>query len=948
VGNTLRIIMAGAAFLLAGAMAQAAEIPVTSTADSGGGSLRDAIFAANLTTGDDIIVIELAAGSIISVDSDLPAISRPLRIEADNPRIQLQPSLVSSASRGLQANSSTGSVEFVGLDISGFPVGVVVAEGIIGMYSTVVRDNDGDGVQVNNGVSGVIGNEVDGSEGCYIYGNGGVGIRLGAGGKMPNVTVRNNRIGVGPLGEVDGNSGAGLLVTGTEADVEFYILRNLIAANGGAGISVENAEAGFLIVGGNTIGLGADNAPAGNLGGGISITNTSTLLVGAAGGELPGREPNTISSNLTFGVQLTVESTGCSISRNDIVSTDGPGVLLTGGAFENVVVNNTLTSNTGAGIEVAAADCIGNNFTANEFRLNGDLVVLAEDAHGGQFPPGVNALFDRLEVAGAQGGQSFEWYADDGSGEVLPAGTGISQLFLEDLSSFYGQTIRVALTDINDGTSELSEAYEIQPPATVTEDNCPAGVAYDDDDATTSVQLPVEAEVGGFVMLFEPPSAPFHVQQVCLKLQAAGTGPLLGAVAFYQNQGGTPGALITRVPFGLQLTEDLTYYSIDVTDPRISIESSSVFIGLLYNKDAAPNVALAADAGEGVTARPLFRQLTSNGAWDSFGSVPLEFDVIGVRASGEETGCNAGIAFDDGTFEGSFGPTSVIAGFGLAATPPSYPYEFSGMCMRLFASDRRATFNATLNVYGYDQGTLGSLLLSTPLEAVPLTTSPSWFYFALPSGVTITENQAFFEVEWTLTQPGVVNEVMGYDANPATPLQDAFAKAAIDGSFVAMNLVVPGSPSVPAFRSFGWRIDGAPAGEGEGTVDGEGSIDGEGSVDGEGNIDGEGDPTEGEGEGEGAVGVPHSADPDGNFIIDLSEVLRVVQLYNADGFGCDAGEEDGFSTNPADRTCAPHNADYDTQDWLLSLSEMLRIVQIYNLQGYSNCPANPDGFCAGA
>jgi hypothetical protein len=365
-----------------------------------------------------------------------------------------------------------------------------------------------------------------------------------------------------------------------------------------------------------------------------------------------------------------------------------------------------------------------------------------------------------------------------------------------------------------------------------------------------------------------------------------------------------------------------------------------VFIGLLYNEDAAPNVALAADAGEGVTARPLFRQLTSNGAWDSFGNVPLEFDVIGVRASGEETGCNAGIAFDDGNFEGSVGPTSAIAGFGLAATPPSYPYEFTGMCMRLFGSVRAATFNATLNVYDYDQGSLGALRLSTPLEAVPLTTTPSWFYFALPSGVTITDNQAFFEVIWTRTQPGVDNEVMGYDTTPASPLQDSFAKAALDNSFVAMNLVFP------AFRSFGWRIDGAPAAEGEGTVDGEGTIDGEGSVDGEGNIDGEGDPTEGEGEG--AVGLPHSADPDGNFIIDLSEVLRVVQLYNADGFGCDAGAEDGFSTNPADRTCAPHNADYDTQDWLLSLSEMLRIVQIYNLQGYSNCPANPEGFCAGA
>jgi len=108
---------------------------------------------------------------------------------------------------------------------------------------------------------------------------------------------------------------------------------------------------------------------------------------------------------------------------------------------------------------------------------------------------------------------------------------------------------------------------------------------------------------------------------------------------------------------------------------------------------------------------------------------------------------------------------------------------------------------------------------------------------------------------------------------------------------------------------------------------------------------------EGEGEVEGYVedGFLH-ADPDHNFQIDLTELLRVIQFYNSGGLHCAVGTEDGFAPGPVgSKVCEPYDSDYDPQDWIISLSELLRVIQIYNSNGYHYCPADgtEDGFCPG-
>jgi len=102
-------------------------------------------------------------------------------------------------------------------------------------------------------------------------------------------------------------------------------------------------------------------------------------------------------------------------------------------------------------------------------------------------------------------------------------------------------------------------------------------------------------------------------------------------------------------------------------------------------------------------------------------------------------------------------------------------------------------------------------------------------------------------------------------------------------------------------------------------------------------------------------GVLHRADSNGDRVVDLTELLRVVQLLNALGYDCaPVGDatEDGYVPAPGltkgeTPACRPHTADID-DDRGIALSEILRVVQFYNAQAYYDCDEDTeDGFCPG-
>lgn len=146
------------------------------------------------------------------------------------------------------------------------------------------------------------------------------------------------------------------------------------------------------------------------------------------------------------------------------------------------------------------------------------------------------------------------------------------------------------------------------------------------------------------------------------------------------------------------------------------------------------------------------------------------------------------------------------------------------------------------------------------------------------------------------------------------------------------------------------EVEGEGAGEGaaEGAEEGqsEGVLEGEGAAEG---------AAEGEGlsEGEGAVTASHSGDQNGDGIINLTELLRVIQFFNFRGFHCATPpevSEDGYLPGAGGgQGCAPHASDYAPQDWEINLTELLRLIQFFNLRGYHPCPglATEDGYCPG-
>lgn len=146
--------------------------------------------------------------------------------------------------------------------------------------------------------------------------------------------------------------------------------------------------------------------------------------------------------------------------------------------------------------------------------------------------------------------------------------------------------------------------------------------------------------------------------------------------------------------------------------------------------------------------------------------------------------------------------------------------------------------------------------------------------------------------------------------------------------------------------------EGVPEGAAEGVSEGitEGVAEGvtEGAEEG-----GEG-VEEGVSEGtEEGTAETHSADQNGDQRISLTELLRVIQFFNVNGFCCAAppeSTEDGYVPGPGENhSCAPHSSDYNPTDWRISLTELLRLIQFFNIGGYHPCPGQgmEDGFCPG-
>jgi len=95
----------------------------------------------------------------------------------------------------------------------------------------------------------------------------------------------------------------------------------------------------------------------------------------------------------------------------------------------------------------------------------------------------------------------------------------------------------------------------------------------------------------------------------------------------------------------------------------------------------------------------------------------------------------------------------------------------------------------------------------------------------------------------------------------------------------------------------------------------------------------------------------HSIDQNANGAVTMDELLRVIQLFNAAGYQCDAAGEDGYQLHAGDsHDCLSHASDYADPRFVVDLSELLRSVQLFTLGGYTKCTGyleQDDGYCPG-
>lgn len=456
-----------AACLFAGAprgdAAPRATFVVTTTADSGPGSLRQAILNANATAGVDTVSFNIPGASpfTIALQTPLPTVTEQIVIDgtsqvgsvAGSPTIVVDGSATAAGSVGLTLAAPSSFVR--GIAISGFPgTGIVVeASGctIQGSYVGLPNGNAESGIIVENVSNVTIGGTVLGARNV-ISNNGAYGVFLLGAGASNNV-VQGNYIGVDANGAAAaGNGFDGVYVNQGSSNA---IVGNVISDNGGAGVYVDQQTATANSIRGNFI--GTDVSGTGELGNtfeGIVIDNAPGNTIG---GSVAG-SANVIANNGAPGITITSpEATGNVVVGNRIGTGPG-GTEPRGNAFEGVYIvdasdnqiggtaageGNTIAFNGAAGVYVdlgAGNDILGNSIFSNTgLGIDLDPVGVTPNDNG-DADAGANGLQNRPVIASVMGATvqgtlnstasatfRIEFFAN---AECDESGTGEGQIFV--------------------------------------------------------------------------------------------------------------------------------------------------------------------------------------------------------------------------------------------------------------------------------------------------------------------------------------------------------------------------------------------------------------------------------------------------------------------------------------------------------------------------------------
>jgi hypothetical protein len=232
-------------------------------------------------------------------------------------------------------------------------------------------------------------------------------------------SISNSYLGTDMTGGVAlGNLGAGVLVDGGQDNL---IVSNLVAGNVGGGVHIEGASASRNVVAGNFIGTNRHGAAdLGNGTAGILIDGAPENVIGG-GGEVA---RNYISGNEGPGVLVTASASrnqivGNYIGRSELGAEPGnfsDGILIIA-ASDNLVSENVISANSDNGIEIDGLAADGNLVQSNVIVGNEAWGVLLGEGTGNRFTGnsiGTDPNGARESGNGAGGillerGASFNW-----------------------------------------------------------------------------------------------------------------------------------------------------------------------------------------------------------------------------------------------------------------------------------------------------------------------------------------------------------------------------------------------------------------------------------------------------------------------------------------------------------------------------------------------------------
>lgn len=149
---------------------------VSSTADSGPATLRQALLDANAASGLNTVTFVLATGAVIQLDSPLPPITDPVQFSGSS-ALTPAPALLGTID-GLVLASSGSTIGSSSL--YGFRHGMVIRGSSNQIQANRVYANTGDGIRIESGTA----NNIASSN--AIYGNAGLSIDLGGDGATAN------------------------------------------------------------------------------------------------------------------------------------------------------------------------------------------------------------------------------------------------------------------------------------------------------------------------------------------------------------------------------------------------------------------------------------------------------------------------------------------------------------------------------------------------------------------------------------------------------------------------------------------------------------------------------------------------------------------------------------------------------------------------------------------